>query len=116
MLATCPGQRATVLLAFAFTGGMPRNSNVGKETKLPPPATALIAPARSAAKNRIVAWKRFMNGKSMLAGEQNPFAFRHRVQNSPCPLGRQQACYLTRDPPKGAWIKVLRGGGCGKPA
>ena len=49
MLATCPGQSATVLVALAFTGGMPMKSSEGNETKLPPPATELMAPARKAA-------------------------------------------------------------------
>ena len=60
MLATCPGHSATVLVAFALTGGMPMNSSVGNVTKLPPPATALMAPASSAAKNRMVAWEKFI--------------------------------------------------------
>ena len=46
MLATCPGHSATVLVALAFTGGMPTNNSVGKEMKLPPPATELMAPRR----------------------------------------------------------------------
>ena len=40
MLATCPGHRATVLVAFALTGGIPTNNSEGNETKLPPPKPA----------------------------------------------------------------------------
>src|SRR5271166_714227 len=53
MLATCPGHSATVLVAFANFAGTPINISVGKLTKLPPPATALMAPATNAAKNKI---------------------------------------------------------------
>ena len=44
-----PVQSATVLVAFAGTGGRPTNSRAGKAMKLPPPATALSAPASTAA-------------------------------------------------------------------
>src|SRR5437763_8030451 len=39
------GQIATVLVAFAVTGDSPSQISVGKDTKVPPPATALIIPA-----------------------------------------------------------------------
>jgi hypothetical protein len=42
-----------VLVALAFTGGMPTNNSVGKEMKLPPPATELTAPAVTAAANKM---------------------------------------------------------------
>src|ERR1700730_1712419 len=43
-LAVIPIHSAREFLAFAATGATPVNSNAGKLTKLPPPATALIAP------------------------------------------------------------------------
>jgi hypothetical protein len=49
MLPSDPGQIATVLVALATIGGKPRNSNTGKVTMVPPPATELMAPARKAA-------------------------------------------------------------------
>jgi hypothetical protein len=39
---------ATVLVAFAATEFRPSQINVGKDTKVPPPATELIAPATKA--------------------------------------------------------------------
>src|SRR5882757_8334130 len=44
-LAMVPGTRATVLEALAITAGIPANTREGNVRKLPPPATALIAPA-----------------------------------------------------------------------
>src|SRR5581483_3084970 len=41
--------RASVLVALATTGGVPKKSSVGNVTSVPPPATALIAPAAIAA-------------------------------------------------------------------
>ena len=38
-----PSQSASVLVAFAGTGGTPVKSKVGNDMKLPPPATALSA-------------------------------------------------------------------------
>jgi hypothetical protein len=52
MLATEPGHTAIVLVALAGMAGTPTKSNAGKEIKLPPPATELIAPDISAAKNK----------------------------------------------------------------
>lgn len=40
---------ATVLVAFATIDGKPSHIKVGKEIKVPPPATELIAPAINAA-------------------------------------------------------------------
>ena len=51
-LAGCPGHSATVLVALALTGGIPTKSRAGNEIKLPPPATELMPPAMTAAKNR----------------------------------------------------------------
>ena len=48
-----------MFVAFAGTGGTPVNRRAGKATKLPPPATALIAPPRAPAKNRKMALCRF---------------------------------------------------------
>jgi hypothetical protein len=50
MLATAPGQRATVLVVFASTGNMPEKIIVGTVKKLPPPAMALSVPASMATK------------------------------------------------------------------
>ena len=117
MLATCPGHRATVFVTLAFTGGMPTNSKVGNETKLPPPATALIAPASRAAKNRTVAWKRFMNETAMVTGTPSRgWTMGRRAAPLPVTFGPLSHCCLTRNPPEGAWIQALRGGACGKPA
>ena len=44
-----PGHSATVFVTFAVIGGTPRASSVGKVIKVPPPASALIAPAATAA-------------------------------------------------------------------
>ena len=49
MLPTVPGQIATVLVALAVTESRPSQISVGNETRVPPPATELIAPARKAA-------------------------------------------------------------------
>src|SRR5271157_1214057 len=54
-LAVVPTQSASVLVALAGTGGTPVNSSAGNATKLPPPATALIAPPRAPAKKRNMA-------------------------------------------------------------
>src|SRR5580704_4133941 len=62
VLAAKPGQSATVLVALACTGGIPRNKSAGKAMKLPPPANALRVPAIPAAKNKMTAW---LNGKVM---------------------------------------------------
>jgi hypothetical protein len=49
MEVNCPGQRATVLVAFAWIGRTPTPSNAGNDKKEPPPAMALRAPARKQA-------------------------------------------------------------------
>jgi hypothetical protein len=51
-LAVVPGHKATVLVAFAGMGAMPVKSSAGNDMKLPPPATELMVPPRSAAKNK----------------------------------------------------------------
>ena len=51
-LAATPTHNANVLVAFAGTGGTPVNNKAGKLMKLPPPATALMAPASAPAKKR----------------------------------------------------------------
>src|SRR5271154_3855545 len=57
-LAVVPTQRASVLVALAGTGGTPVKSRAGNATKLPPPATALMAPPSAPARNRKMAlWK-----------------------------------------------------------
>ena len=55
MLEASPGHNATVLLALAWTGGTPVNNMMGKDTKLPPPATAFSVPAITPAKKRTMA-------------------------------------------------------------
>src|ERR1700733_170590 len=45
-----PGQRATVLVAFAWIGRTPTPSRAEKERKEPPPAIAFRAPARKEAR------------------------------------------------------------------
>jgi hypothetical protein len=49
MLLIDAGQRATVLVAFALSGGTPSAISAGKVTSVPPPAMAFITPATSAA-------------------------------------------------------------------
>src|SRR5271166_3563544 len=101
MLATCPGHNATVLVAFALTGGMPIKSNAGNETKLPPPATELMAPARSAAKKRIVALEKFMRAHSdgNRQGDSWPQPRRHIDMRLPA-ASTGWGCCLTRNLPK----------------
>ena len=55
-LATVPGQTAAVFVAFAAMGTIPVKISAGKVMKLPPPATELMAPARTAAKKRKTGW------------------------------------------------------------
>ena len=43
------GQITTVLVALATTDGMPSQMSAGKEMRLPPPATVLMASATTAA-------------------------------------------------------------------
>src|ERR1700722_4618875 len=50
MDVNCPGQRATVLVAFAWIGKTLTPSRAGKERKEPPPAMAFRAPARKEAR------------------------------------------------------------------
>src|SRR5580698_2513525 len=76
-LAVVPAQSARVLVALAGTGGTPVNSSAGNATKLPPPATALMAPPSAPAKNRNMALCKFKqilyhDCGAMLQLEQNP--------------------------------------------
>src|SRR5260370_41496384 len=48
MLPEVPTTSAKVLVALAMTGGVPKNSRVGKVTRVPPPATAFMAPPAAA--------------------------------------------------------------------
>jgi hypothetical protein len=48
VLAKLPGRSATVLVAFAATAGTPAAIRAGNVRKLPPPAIALMAPAKKA--------------------------------------------------------------------
>ena len=48
ILATEPGQMATVLVALAILGAMPTKTSAGKVKKLPPPATELRVPPTNA--------------------------------------------------------------------
>ena len=57
-LPTVPGQIATVLVAFAVTEFKPSQINAGNDTRVPPPATELIAPARNADRNATATCKR----------------------------------------------------------
>src|SRR5205823_3205326 len=50
--ASVPGHSAMVLVALAFTGGMPVKSRAGNAINPPPPATELTAPPATAAENR----------------------------------------------------------------
>jgi hypothetical protein len=50
MDVNCPGQRATVFVAFAWIGSTPTPSRAGNERKEPPPAMAFRAPARKEAR------------------------------------------------------------------
>src|ERR1035441_2059972 len=53
-----PGQMATVLVALAVTEFKPSQIRVGKEIRVPPPATELMAPAAKAAAKATAAWSR----------------------------------------------------------
>jgi hypothetical protein len=55
-----------VFVAFAGTAGTPVKSRVGNETKLPPPATAFIAPPNTAAKNNRIAFGKSKCGSKYL--------------------------------------------------
>ena len=52
MLPAVPIISATVLVAFATTGGVPKNNSTGKVRMVPPPAMELIMPAMAAARAR----------------------------------------------------------------
>ena len=52
LLATNPGQSATVLVELAVTAGTCMNNSAGKDMKLPPPANAFSVPAIPAAKSK----------------------------------------------------------------
>src|SRR5581483_1029150 len=54
-LARTPIHSASVFVAFAGMGGTPENKSAGNAIKLPPPATALIAPPSNPAANRKMA-------------------------------------------------------------
>src|SRR6185503_10818723 len=45
MLVTEPGHSATVLVAFAVSGGIPRPTSAGKVSSVPPPAIEFMTPA-----------------------------------------------------------------------
>src|SRR6266436_595991 len=57
ILATEPGQRATVLVAFAVIGATPVKMRAGKVMKLPPPATEFNVPPKIAATNSRHTWR-----------------------------------------------------------
>src|SRR4029453_10914268 len=57
-----PGSSAAVLVALASTGGTPNASKEGNEINVPPPATELIAPPRTAATKSNKRPGRFMIG------------------------------------------------------
>src|SRR5512140_3382007 len=48
MLVRAPGRSATVLVAFATSGDSPAATSAGKVRSVPPPAIALMIPARKA--------------------------------------------------------------------
>src|SRR5437868_6937010 len=52
--------RATALVAFAISGGSPAASAAGNDSKVPPPAIELIAPAAAADATRNPSRARFM--------------------------------------------------------
>ena len=58
-LAVVPAHSASVLVALAGTAGTPVNKSAGNATKLPPPATALMAPPNAPAKNKNIALCKF---------------------------------------------------------
>ncbi len=76
-LAVTPTQSASVFVAFADTGGTPVNMSAGNATKLPPPATALMAPPSAPAKRRNMALCKFKQvfyhvSRPALHSERNP--------------------------------------------
>src|SRR6266702_1880487 len=66
MLATDPGQRATVLVALALIGRTPVNMSEGSVIKLPPPATELSVPPSIAAIKRMHPCSNVMREKNYL--------------------------------------------------
>src|SRR5208282_3831066 len=57
-VAAVPTQSDRVLVAFAGTGATPVNRSTGNAIKLPPPATAFMAPPSAPAKKRKMATDR----------------------------------------------------------
>ena len=51
--ANAPGRSTSDAVALACTGAIPANRRAGKVRKVPPPASALVAPPRMAAARRI---------------------------------------------------------------
>src|SRR5439155_12833201 len=51
-LPAVPRTRARVLVALAMIAGVPKKIRLGKVSRVPPPATALMAPAATAALRR----------------------------------------------------------------
>ena len=50
MLPKAPGHNATVLVAFATSGGTPSQTIAGNVSSVPPPAIELTAPPTAAAR------------------------------------------------------------------
>src|SRR6185503_7245983 len=86
-----PVQSATVLVAFAGTGGRPVNNRAGNAMKLPPPATAFNAPASTAEVKSSAAFGRVSSGIGK-------FSFGVRDVRAPlCVISRHFALLAARD-------------------
>src|SRR5918999_885640 len=81
MLPSAPGQSATVLVALAAIGGIPRPTRAGKVRSVPPPAIELTAPATADA--RTTSGRRSAAGRSR-AGSGVSTLYNSRLGHAPC--------------------------------
>jgi hypothetical protein len=95
-LAVVPAQSARVLVALAGTAGTPVNKSAGNATKLPSPATALIAPPSAPAKNRNIAVCRF---KQIFYHDSCPRSTQNAIQSLPpiSPAPPRDPCGISQD-------------------
>ena len=71
---------ATVLVALAVTEFNPSQIRVGKESRVPPPATELIAPARKADPKAADAVKRLKFAKTQCSARDSRTRFALHMQ------------------------------------
>jgi len=75
MLPNDPGQRATVLVAFATIGAIPSPTSAGNVSSVPPPAIAFIEPATAEVRTTI-ANRRDCSGMAQYRSPNKPHRFR----------------------------------------